>query len=74
MWITGTCSARGAPQKLADLVERRLHIGQRQLAVGVFALRVDHHDGRFRQRRRCAARARHLQQGLWFSHVFPLTR
>ena len=56
----------GALQQLADLVQRRLHVGERQLAVGVFALRVDHHHGRVGQRRRRVARACHLQQSLRF--------
>jgi hypothetical protein len=54
----------GTLQQPADLGERRLDASERQLAVGVFALRVDHHDGRVRQRRRRRIGTRHLQQGL----------
>ena len=56
----------GALQELADLFERRLYVAERQSAVGVFALRVDHDHGRVRQWRRRIARAGHLQQGLGF--------
>jgi hypothetical protein len=61
----------GALQQLADLGQRRPDIGERQLAVGVFALRVDHHDGRLRQRRRRWVHAGHFKKRLGF-HLFAI--
>jgi hypothetical protein len=56
------CSARARAEQLADLGERRLDIRERQLAVDIFALRVDHHDGRFGQRRRRGICTGHFEQ------------
>ena len=42
----------GTRQQLANLGESELDLMQRQLAIDILALRVDHHDGRVGQSRR----------------------
>jgi len=56
----------GTREQFADLGERSLDSDQRQLAVDIFALRVDDDDGRVRERRRRRREAGHFEHRFRF--------